>query len=169
MAKVQKSTNLTGTWYALAVARILLGLTFLWAFFDKLFGLGVSTPAAKAWLQGGSPTAGFLKGVHGPFADLFHAISGQGWADWLFMLGLLGIGAALLFGIAIRLATTSGVILLFMMWMASLPIKTNPLIDDHLVYVAVLVAICYGLGQQKWSLANWWQKMSFVKSNRWLW
>lgn len=167
MAK--KTNNLTGTWHALAVARILLGFTFLWAFFDKLFGLGASTPVAKSWLHGGSPTAGFLKGVQGPFADLFHAISGHGWADWLFMLGLLGIGAALLFGVAIRLATVSGFALLFMMWMASLPIKTNPLIDDHLVYATVLVAVSYGLSEQKWSLANWWQKLPFVKRNRWLW
>lgn len=170
MARAKKvHGNSAGVWYALAAARVLLGFTFLWAFFDKLFGWGVSTPAARAWVNGGSPTTGFLKGVDGPFADLFHAISGQGWADWLFMLGLLGIGAALLFGVAIRLAATTGFALLFMMWMASLPIKTNPLIDDHLVYATVLVAICYGLGEQKWSVGKWWQNLSFVKQNRWLW
>lgn len=169
MAKTKKSTNLTGAWYALAIARILLGLTFLWAFFDKLFGLGASTPVAKSWLHGGSPTAGFLKGVQGPFADLFHTISGHAWANWLFMLGLLGIGTALLFGVAVRLAATAGFALLFMMWMASLPIKTNPVIDDHLIYATVLVTICYGLSEQKWSLAGWWQKLSFVRQNRWLW
>jgi hypothetical protein len=61
---------------ALAVVRIAFGLTFLWAFFDKLLGLGFSTGAdtnaagAKtgidffskdAWIHGGNPTLGFLK------------------------------------------------------------------------------------------------------------
>lgn len=33
---------------------------------------------------------------------------GQAWVDWLFMLGLLGIGLALLFGIGMRAGTTWG-------------------------------------------------------------
>src|SRR5688500_124311 len=97
-----------GVWYAVAVTRILIGLIFLWAFFDKLFGLGYATTGAKAWINGGSPTTGFLKSVSGPFADAFHSIAGQPWADWLFMLGLMGIGAGLLFGIAVRLSVAAG-------------------------------------------------------------
>ena len=44
------------------VVRILLGFTFLWAFFDKNFAWGYST--TKAWMFGtgdGNPTGGFLK------------------------------------------------------------------------------------------------------------
>ena len=74
----------------LAVLRIATGLIFLWAFLDKLFGLGYATPSAKAWIAGGSPTKGFLSSVDvGPFTTAFHAIAGTWWADWLFMLGLL--------------------------------------------------------------------------------
>lgn len=171
MVKKTKATGVaanSSTWYALAAARILLGLTFIWAFFDKLVGLGFATPVAKAWINGGSPTTGFLKGVEGPFADTFDAMAGQPWADWLFMLGLLGIGVGLLLGIAVRLSVIAGSVMLFLMWMASLPIKTNPVIDDHIVYIALLFVIVYGLGQQKWSLAGWWQKQPIVKSNYWL-
>ncbi|MFC4062642.1 hypothetical protein ACFOWE_30465, partial [Planomonospora corallina] len=32
--------------YAFGVARIALGWVFLWAFLDKMFGLGFATPAA---------------------------------------------------------------------------------------------------------------------------
>jgi hypothetical protein len=50
--------------YAWAGVRIALGLTFLWAFFDKLFGLGFSTcrdastnvvtvMCEQSWYQGG--------------------------------------------------------------------------------------------------------------------
>lgn len=167
MKKENKKVS-ESVWYSLAGARILLGVIFLWAFFDKLFGLGYATPAAKAWLNGGSPTLGFLKSVSGPFADTFHGLAGQGWVDWLFMLGLLGVGAGLLFGIAVRLSVTAGSVLLFMMWMASLPIATNPLIDDHLVYIAVLLTVGAGLPSQKWSLASWWQQLPYVKKSSWL-
>ena len=51
---------------ALAVLRIMFGFYFLWAFLDKTFGLGFSTPAERAWINGGSPTRGFLSGVEGP-------------------------------------------------------------------------------------------------------
>lgn len=67
---------------AWATARIALGFVFAWAFVDKLFGLGYATPSERAWLNGGSPTTGYLGGVEGTFAGLFNAIAGQGWADW---------------------------------------------------------------------------------------
>lgn len=39
---------------AAAVARMLLGFTFLWAFFDKTFGLGYTTTSSNTWIQDGS-------------------------------------------------------------------------------------------------------------------
>lgn len=65
-----------------AVMRIATGLVFVWAFLDKLFGLGYATPGERAWLNGGSPTKGFLSGIdHGPFADMFRGWAGATWAD----------------------------------------------------------------------------------------
>lgn len=53
---------------ALAALRITTGFVFLRAFFDKLFGLGYATKSANAWINGGSPTEGFLSRVAvGPF------------------------------------------------------------------------------------------------------
>lgn len=166
MAK--SSTASQSTWYALAVGRILIGLIFLWAFFDKWIGLGYATPSSGAWINGGSPTTGFLKGVEGPFASFFHSLAGNVWVDWMFMAGLLGIGLALTFGIVVRLAVITGSILLLLMWAASLPIQTNPVIDDHIVYIALLAAVAYGLPHQKWSLAKWWKSQKIVKHNAWL-
>ena len=75
---------------ALAVLRISTGFVFLWAFLDKTFGLNYATPSAKAWINGGSPTKGFLASVEvGPLQSFFHAIAGTWWANGLFMLGLL--------------------------------------------------------------------------------
>lgn len=166
MAKKDNSSAAAGTW--LSVTRVLLGVIFLWAFFDKLLGLGLGTPAARAWLGGGSPTTGFLKSVEGPFASFFNSLAGNPVADWLFMLGLLGIGVALILGVAMRVAAWSGAVLMMLMWAASLPLENNPLIDDHVIYATVLLALGAGARQQKFSLAPWWQKQSFVKKNPWL-
>ncbi|KAB8181519.1 hypothetical protein FH608_051010 [Nonomuraea phyllanthi] len=79
--------------YVWAVARISIGWIFLWAFLDKTFGWGFATPAAKAWINGGSPTTGFLKGTgEHALGGFFGSLAGQAWVDWLFMAGLLGIG-----------------------------------------------------------------------------
>ena len=70
--------------------RFIMAFIFLWAFFDKTFGLGFATPTERAWIHGGSPTFGFLtNAVKGPFVDLFHSLARIGAVDWLFMLGLL--------------------------------------------------------------------------------
>ena len=55
----------------LAVARVVIGFTFLWAFLDKLFGLGFATPSSRAWINGGTPAQGFIKSIEGPFKDVF--------------------------------------------------------------------------------------------------
>ncbi|GAB3488677.1 DoxX family membrane protein [Amycolatopsis cihanbeyliensis] len=82
-----------------------MGLLFLWAFADKTSGWGYATSSTNAVVNGGSPTTGFLSGVHvGPFAGTLRGWAGAWWADWLFMAGLLGIGLALLLGVGLRLA-----------------------------------------------------------------
>src|SRR5690348_1478751 len=99
----------TVTGIALAVTRVALGFVFLWAFLDKLFGLHYATPAGKGWIDGGSPTKGFLSHVDaGPFQSMFNNWAGAGWADWLFMLGLLGIGIGLIAGVALRITAVAG-------------------------------------------------------------
>jgi len=135
-----------------AVLRIVLGWIFLWPFFDKLFGLGFATEHGKAWIDGVSPTAGFLlHGTTGPFANIFHALAGNIFVDILFMLGLLGIGLALLLGVAMRLAVYSGSLLLFLMWLALLLPKNNPIIDEHIVYILVLFLLLKLNAGEVWS------------------
>ncbi|MDB5165369.1 MAG: DoxX family protein [Candidatus Saccharibacteria bacterium] len=166
---VKKSTNNQMVWSWLAVSRILVGLIFLWAYFDKLFGLGFATVAEKAWVNGGSPTSGFLSNVQGPFADFFNALAGNVVTDVLFMAGLLGIGVALTLGIAVRLGVVSGITMLILMWLASFPLENNPVIDDHVVYVALLMVIAFGLPNQCFSFKKQWQSLPTVKKHSWLW
>src|SRR4051794_41579561 len=104
-----ETTVQLATRYVLAGLRLALGWIFLWAFLDKLFGLGHETPSAGAWINGGSPTKGFLgKAVSGPFESFYHGFAGAAWADWLFMLALAGIGIALILGVGMRIAPTAG-------------------------------------------------------------
>jgi thiosulfate dehydrogenase [quinone] large subunit len=163
----------TGTRYEpSAVTRIVAGLTrlalgwvFLWAFLDKTFGLGFATPADAAWLEGGSPTTGYLSSIDGTFADLFNGMAGHAWADWLFMLGLLGIGVALVLGIFMNLAAISATVMLVFMWMAALPLETNPFLDDHLVYAAVAVLLAL-LGAGRWlGLGAVWERLPAVRKS----
>lgn len=167
-----KNDNLTKVWLGLAVTRIALGLIFVWAFFDKAFGLGFATPDARAWVNGGSPTTGFLKSVEGPFAGFFNGLSGSPLADWLFMLGLLGIGLALILGIGMKIASYAGATLMVLMYLAVFPFtaekSNNPLLDDHIIYALVLLTLGWALPNQKLSLAPWWQSQDFVKKNSWL-
>ena len=165
-----KAAGYANAWKALALTRIALGFVFLWAFLDKTFGLGFATAANKAWIAGGSPTTGFLKfgvNAHSPLHDFFVSLAGNAWVDWLFMLGLLGIGLALVLGIGVRIAAVAGTILLFMMWAAAVPLENNPLIDDHIVYALVLWVVAFG--RRDWSLIGWWMKQGSVKKQPWLW
>ncbi|MBP2706725.1 hypothetical protein JOL79_23240 [Microbispora sp. RL4-1S] len=150
--------------YVWAAARIAIGWVFLWAFLDKLFGWGFATPAAKAWINGGSPTTGFLKGTTDhTFGGLFNALAGQAWVDWLFMTGLAGIGAALVLGVGMRLAATTGGLLLLMMWAAELPLTTNPFMDEHIVYAIVLAGLTLVGAGNTLGLARWWASTPLVR------
>jgi thiosulfate dehydrogenase [quinone] large subunit len=147
-----------------AVIRISLGWIFLWAFVDKLFGLGLATAEKNAFIDGGSPTKGFLgNAVEGPFAEFYRSFAGAAWADWLFMVGLAGIGLALMLGIGMRIATVSGVALLVMMWTAVLPPANNPFMDDHIIYALVLVALYLVHAGETWGLGKAWGRTALVQ------
>jgi thiosulfate dehydrogenase [quinone] large subunit len=163
------TTSAKATRYLLAGLRLALGWIFLWAFLDKLFGLGHSTPAANAWIDGGSPTRGFLgKAVSGPFEGFYHSFAGAAWADWLFMLGLLGIGLALIAGVGMRIAAAAGAVLMVAMWTAVLPPETNPFMDDHLIYAGVLVLLALTAAGDTLGLGAWWGRTRLVQQHPWL-
>ncbi len=160
---------------ALAVLRVAFGITFLWAFFDKLLALGFHTGYNEegvldrfgdaAWINGASPTEGFLSfGVpeNNPFKEIFNSMAGQAWVDWLFMLGLLGIGVTLLLGVGMRIGTASGALMYALMYVAALPLENNPVVDDHLVGVIVMVVLAVTLAGDTWGFGRAWKKTDLV-------
>ena len=165
---------------ALAVLRVTTGFVFLWAFLDKTFGLHYSTPAARAWINGGSPTKGFLSSVDtGPFQSIAHTIAGTWWADSLFMLGMLGIGVALIAGIGLRISAIAGGLIMAMMWLGEFPLaqhtatgapsgSTNPITDYHLIYAVVLIVLAAAYAGHTWGLGRRWARLPIVQKYRWL-
>ncbi|CAL9653944.1 hypothetical protein [Streptomyces sp. enrichment culture] len=166
--------------YVFASARVLMGFVFLWAFLDKTFGLGYATASGKGWIDGGSPTEGFLGHVAvGPMESTFHAWAGAAWADWLFMLGLLGIGLALTAGVALRLAALAGSVMMALMWVAEWPpaqhlsdgsasMSTNPFVDYHLMYAVMLIALAVVSAGDAFGLGRLWARLPLVRDHGWL-
>lgn len=144
----------------LTLLRLAQSFIFLWAFFDKLLGLGFATKPAQAWINGGSPTTGFL--THAPNIAI-QGLGGQAWVDWLFMIGLLGLGLALIFGIGLRVAAFTGALMMVLMWFALLPLVNNPMVDDHIIY-----ALLFLLWPHLTNTPRWWSQSSIVKSAPWL-
>jgi thiosulfate dehydrogenase (quinone) large subunit len=155
------------------ITRLSIGWVFLWAFLDKLFGLGFATQKESAWLEGGSPTEGFLTfGTKGPFKDFFGSFAGAAWADWLFMIGLLGIGLGLMLGVMVRISAWAGALMLMLMYAAAPPMvnlaeapSNNPFMDDHIVYAVVLLLLAE-MGAGRWlGLGGWWERQDAVRKN----
>lgn len=143
----------------LALLRICLGLLLLWAFADKLFGFGFATQPGAAWINGVSPTVGFLSHAsRGPLVNVYHALAGQPVVDWLFMLGLLGIGLGLTLGLASCLTTGAGITLFALMYSAVLPPIQNPLIDEHVIFSLLLVLLLLTRADETWGLGRWWRR-----------
>ena len=163
----------------LAVARVVIGFTFLWAFVDKLFGLGFATPSSRAWINSGTPAQGFIKSIEGPFKDVFQVFTNPV-GDWLFMIGLLGIGVAMIAGAGLRIAAVAGTLLMLFMFMAEWPTatsvvdgkvvsgSTNPIVDSHWHEALLLIIAAVTLAGDTWGLGKWWGNLGFVKKHRWL-
>jgi thiosulfate dehydrogenase (quinone) large subunit len=153
-----------------AALRLALGWIFLWAFLDKLLGLGFATTIDKAWVAGVSPTASFLQfATKGPFAGFFQSLAGNGLVDVLYMAGLLFVGTALMLGIFVKLASKVGIVMLALFYLAgSLPPQHNPFLDEHIIYIIVLGGIgathagrVYGMGER-------WARTTLVRNHPYL-
>jgi thiosulfate dehydrogenase [quinone] large subunit len=157
----------------LAVARIVIGFFFLWPFLDKLFGLGFSTPAERAWINGGTPAQGYLDNLDPaqPLAGFFQTAFSNPFGDVVFMLGLLGIGVAMIAGAGVRVAAIGGALLMAFMYVVSLPWiagGTNPVLDSHWVEALVLLIVGATLAGDTWGLGTWWASTDLVRKHRWL-
>jgi thiosulfate dehydrogenase [quinone] large subunit len=175
-ATSREATMLTslGGRRVLAVLRIATGFIFFWAFLDKTFGLGYSTPRAQAWINGGTPSQGFLKSpaVVGPFKPFFAAIASPT-TDVLFMLGMLAVGVAVILGIGLRVSAVAGTIILLFMYLAEWSFgpnaaSTNPVVDYHIIFALSLILVAVLAAGDTWGLGQPWKRLRIVQRHRWL-
>jgi thiosulfate dehydrogenase [quinone] large subunit len=160
--------------YALAILRLATGFIFLWAFLDKTFGLGFATPVERAWINGGTPSQGFLNSdaVTGPLKSFFAGIASPA-SDVIFMLGLLGIGVAVVLGIGLRISAVAGTVMMVAMYLAEWPFaaggsSTNPAVDYHIIYALALIVVAATAAGDTWGLGTWWKSLPFVRTQKWL-
>jgi thiosulfate dehydrogenase [quinone] large subunit len=171
--------------------RVAMGWTFLWAFIDKLFGLGFATGrdtetgaivfgGPDAWINGGSPTAGVLGfALKGPFKGFYETITGTqitaagptaaGWVDWVFMLSMLAIGLALILGIGVKLAALGGIAWMTIFYSATaIWPEHNPFLDEHVIDAVVLAGLFLANAGRYYGFGKAWQRLGFVKDRTYL-
>jgi thiosulfate dehydrogenase [quinone] large subunit len=160
--------------YALVALRLATGFIFLWAFLDKTFGLGFSTPVERAWINGGTPSQGFLgsEAVTGPLQPFFAGIASPA-SDVLFMLGMLGIGAAVMLGIGLRISAIAGSVIMVLMYLAEWPFtagaaSTNPAVDYHIIYALALIVVAATAAGDTLGFGGVWKTLPIVRTNSWL-
>ena len=155
-----------------AALRLSLGWVFLWAFFDKTFGLGHETAEQGCLDQRRQPDQGLprVRSVTGPFKDFYNRHRRPG-------LGRLALHdrSALhrhrrsMLGIAMRAAAAAGVLMLVLMWTVVLPPANNPFMDDHLIYAMVLVLITALGAGHTWGLGRTCgNSLALVRRTPWL-
>lgn len=147
--------------WAWTLLRLLLGWSFLWAFLDKMFGLGFATCRLEgggidfgcdaAMMSGGSPTYGVLnfatQGSHtGGLFDWMapSAPDAINLADVGFMAALLFGGVALMLGIGVRVAAIGGAMLMAFMFLAiDVFPENNPVNSSHVIEMVAFLGIAY--------------------------
>ncbi|MEU9138995.1 hypothetical protein AB0D33_24070, partial [Streptomyces sp. NPDC048404] len=108
-----------------------------------------------------------------------HSWAGDPWANWLFMLGLLGVGLALVGGVALRVAALAGTAMMALMWIAEWPpakhlsdgspsMSTNPFVDYHVVYAVALIVLAAVAAGDTLGAGRLWAKLPFVRDHSWL-
>lgn len=148
----------------LGILRIVLGFMLIWAFLDKLLGLGMPTTPDAAMINEGSPTEYYLSHlVSGPFEGIYSSLAGNPVLDILLMAGLLLVGVAMILGVASRLSTVGMCVMMALMFSLEIPPDDNPFVDYHIVYILASIAIYYLGGYGALGLGERWSELSIVK------
>lgn len=134
--------------FFIGVFRLVFGWIWIWAFLDKLFGLGFATASDRAWINGGSPTIGYLSfGVNpeSPFASFFTEtlVQFEFILNFMFMGMLLFVGVTMLTGVLVRLGSVAGLIFSFSVYLATIPLANNPIVDVHVLYMLTFVMFIF--------------------------
>ncbi len=148
MAKT--NTVFTATWFpnVVVLARVVIGIIFLWAGLEKFIG-GAGAWTAKGFLAfGTSGTLGwpFVTGaiaegtVFNPTHDIWVSLSSnEGMmklVDFMVQFGQISIGIALILGVATRFAATMGALMMTFFFFAAWDFAYG-IVNQHFAYAVV--------------------------------
>lgn len=133
--------------YSIVIMRVMMGWVLFQGGVTKLVTYLDANPENN-WTAAGFLTNAVPAG--NPFADVFAAMAGNPLVDALNMWGLTLTGLALLLGVFVRWSAFWGAVMMLFYWaaalqgglLAGLPLANGWVVDDHLVYAALL----FGLG-----------------------
>lgn len=122
---------------ALFLLRVSLGWFFFYAGFSKFAGF-----SAK----------GYLLNLKGPFAGMFLPLAGNMLVDQLVIWGLTLIGLCLILGALIRFASFWGIVMMVLFYLSAYPPERAFLVDDHILYIAILFSLMVSGAGRFWGL-----------------
>ena len=164
--KIQFEYSEKGIGYAITIARIAMGWIFLQSGIEKVLD---PEWTAAGFLQFAIPEGN-------PFSSLWAGMAGNASVDVLVSWGQLLIGLSLILGFFVRWAALWGAVMMILFWMASVmgglsqffPLEHGWLIDDHLVYAALLYFLgAIGAGRIL-GLDSRIEASEFVQKNTWV-
>ncbi|MFB6143092.1 MAG: DoxX family membrane protein [Halorientalis sp.] len=159
--------------YALIALRVTMGWILLQGGITKLITYLDADPANN-WTA-----AGFLQNAipeGNPFVGLWGAMAGSPLIDALVMWGLTLTGLGLIVGAFVRWNAFWGAVMMLFFWaaslqgglMAGLPLAHGWVVDDHLVYAALLFGLgAIGAGRLL-GLDAYLEDLDLVQHNAWL-
>ncbi len=168
---------ITGRIHRMGVAllRIVVGIIFFWAGTDKFLTnfsaagfLGHATGGSLGWpFVTGTPDP---KAIYNPTHDFWVSLSQNAGAmsvvNVLVVAGEIGIGIALILGLATRFAAIMGALMMLLFFFAAWSFS-NGIVNEHLTYLVVCLAIA-GLGAGKYyGLDGWAAGVSFARTSHW--
>ncbi|WP_255197956.1 TQO small subunit DoxD [Halorarius litoreus] len=159
--------------YALVSMRVVMGWVLLQGGLTKLITYLDADPS-NDWTAAGYLANAIPPG--NPFASVFASMAGSPLIDMLNMWGLTLTGLGLIIGAAVRFNAFWGAVMMLFYWaaalqgglLAGLPLEHGWVIDDHMVYAALLFGLGAAGAGRILGVDAYLEKLSVVQNNRWL-
>ena len=116
---------------AIVSLRVLVG----WLFFYS----GITKVLDPEWTASGYLLHGVPEG--NPFGEIWVVLAGMPLVDVLFQSGLTLVGLGLILGAFTRWNAFWGSVMMLLVWASSLPLENGVVVDEHIVYIAVLFGL----------------------------
>jgi thiosulfate dehydrogenase [quinone] large subunit len=130
-ATITKQSDSQYAAIAVVSLRLIMGWLFLYS--------GITKVLDPEWTASGYLLHGVAEG--NPFADVWTVLAGTPLVDILFQFGLTLVGLGLILGAFTRWNAFWGSVMMLLVWAISFPLENGIVVDEHMVYIAVLFGL----------------------------